>query len=878
MISFLVALIASPLLIFAANSFAGNMLPCVSEFYPSAKQHCRLDVRHIEGSGIGYNKGYTTFEGFFATSPNQDQFMPFLDLRGHVFNNGKFASNVGLGFRKSTDCHVFGLNTYYDYRKTKQINYNQIGFGAEALGLKWDLRVNGYLPVGKKSVQLGETAFAGFAGHNLLVLQNQQFAMKGFNAELGYHLNRPTCGDFYFAVGPYHFTQANDPKVWGGKARLVYRYKDYVTLELSDSYDNYFHNKFQCQLTLSLPLGREPEVDSQSYQPCRANKAILSRMVQPVDRQEIVVQADKKQNVAAINPATGAPFYFVFVNNTSHSQGTYESPYPTLIQAQANSKPNDVIYVYPGDGTTTGMDAGITLQLNQKFWGSGTSHALSTLQGNVIIPAQTSTNPTITNIPLDGNAITLAAINKISGFTITGAGGNGIFGTNLENIEIENCTISNSFADHIHLEYSSANSSTVLDQLTLTNCQLDAIYIDSTSNTNTCTINACTITGSDVYTVNGTFANQAIFNLTNNNLDSNVNNCIINFNGPGTLTASNNVFSNTTSVSSPPLIVTTGTSPLLATITNNTFSDNTCSAINLILNDNSLATLNITNNFFYRNNTGSVGTGFGSAIFINPNNTTLSNCQLNLANNQFTDNASNSLYCANGSYNSFNITATDNNSTNNHGGGYVFASDTNSFTLNASNNTIANGQDNGIATIGLMTTANINISNNQITGNAGGANGISISHSGTTLDLTVNNNNISNNDSTGILMYSSPGIDNVILEINDNLINNNQNTGTNAAGGIDLEQYINLSGSITNNTLAGNTNYDLYVGSTLTTPTVCLNLSGNTSQTDYALANNAGTFNLAPCNVDSVNIGTINTFGDPITPVQSCPGAAACSP
>ena len=58
--------------------------------------------------------------------------------------------------------------------------------------------------------------------------------------------------------------------------------------------------------------------------------AIVSRMVQPVGREEIIVVGKKNQNPPAIDPATGQPYFFVFVNNTSSSDGTYESPYPTL--------------------------------------------------------------------------------------------------------------------------------------------------------------------------------------------------------------------------------------------------------------------------------------------------------------------------------------------------------------------------------------------------------------------------------------------------------------------------------------------------------------------------------------------------------------------
>ena len=137
------------------------------------------------------------------------------------------------------------------------------------------------------------------------------------------------------------------------------------------------------------------------------------------------------------------PYFFVFVDNTSSSNGTYESPYHSLAQAQDNSSPNDIIYVFPGDGTTTGMDSGISLQANQKFWGSGISHSIQTSEGTISIPAQSSSSPTITNtnIDTDGNAITLATNNAISGFTITSAINDAIYGTDPQSLEVSSCTI-----------------------------------------------------------------------------------------------------------------------------------------------------------------------------------------------------------------------------------------------------------------------------------------------------------------------------------------------------------------------------------------------------------------------------------------------------
>jgi len=51
----------------------------------------RVTVRHIEANGVGYDQGYTTLEGFFTTPSHLDsEWVPFLDLRGHIFINPRY--------------------------------------------------------------------------------------------------------------------------------------------------------------------------------------------------------------------------------------------------------------------------------------------------------------------------------------------------------------------------------------------------------------------------------------------------------------------------------------------------------------------------------------------------------------------------------------------------------------------------------------------------------------------------------------------------------------------------------------------------------------------------------------------------------------------
>jgi|JI9StandDraft_1071089.scaffolds.fasta_scaffold10828_5 hypothetical protein len=145
----------------------------------SADSPYRVTARHIEAKGIGYKEGYTTLEGFFALANRWDDWTPFLDLRGHIFNNGRFALNAGIGARYLGDTRILGLNGYYDYRSTKRQDYNQVALGLESLGELWDFRINGYLPLGKKESSKYDLEFYQFQGNTSAATGTYTFQQQG---------------------------------------------------------------------------------------------------------------------------------------------------------------------------------------------------------------------------------------------------------------------------------------------------------------------------------------------------------------------------------------------------------------------------------------------------------------------------------------------------------------------------------------------------------------------------------------------------------------------------------------------------------------------------------------------------------------------------
>src|SRR4051812_5900552 len=199
---------------------------CLSPYH-----EMHASIRHNEARGIGYKDGYTTLEAFGIYDGWGSGFMPFVDLRGHIFNNGYLAGNVGIGERTlfTSINHTLGSYLYYDVRRVGHgLTVNQLSPGIELVGERMEYRINGYFPLGKqKSPEYGFD-FDKFKGNSIILKAKQSQAMLGFDAEVGAHIPQNITYDVYVAAGPYYFHSSN-AAAWGGRARVLGRYKEYVS-------------------------------------------------------------------------------------------------------------------------------------------------------------------------------------------------------------------------------------------------------------------------------------------------------------------------------------------------------------------------------------------------------------------------------------------------------------------------------------------------------------------------------------------------------------------------------------------------------------------------------------------------------------------------
>lgn len=249
----------------------------------------RIALRHIQGwgDGIGFGTNYSTLEIFCAPDYRFGHFLPFLDLRGHRFDNNLYAASAGFGVRylpgRDCFCEMMGLNAYYDFRQGFLGNYNQVGAGIEMLGARWDLRANVYVPFGstkhKKSC-----CFNNFDGDFFICHRRCEFANYAFNAEFGYLFIRTCDFLFYWAAGPYYLTRRCDDNTLGVKARVRPQYKDYFALDVSYSYDPVYKTVWQAEIILNFPLYQISSSRNQKNRCCLSDRQIY----QPVERFEVM--------------------------------------------------------------------------------------------------------------------------------------------------------------------------------------------------------------------------------------------------------------------------------------------------------------------------------------------------------------------------------------------------------------------------------------------------------------------------------------------------------------------------------------------------------------------------------------------------------------
>jgi hypothetical protein len=365
-----------------------------------------LQVRHRESGGVGYSQGYTSGDYFLTAQWTKLELL--FNLRGHLFNDGFFAGNGGIGLRYSLkdDHYRLGANVFYDCRDSSHLFANQISAGLEFLSHHFDIRANGYLPI-VKTTSFEEKKFQNFSGHYALIQGKLHAALPCIEGEVGI----PFYKRWYVAVGTYYLFRESHRHLstgnaWGAKLHADVSLGHYLGLGMALTHDHIFNTRLQGVVSLNIPLGK------------RTKKPYTSRDLGqvPIMRNEIIpLQTERKsRTLLTQSSSSNSPVRFLFVSNTAASgDGSFEKPFASLKEAEEHSKPGDVIYVFPGDGTPRHMDEGIVLKNDQILASAGAPLNV----GEVNIPAATpGAAPAMTNVQSNQPVVTNPGRSRLNDF------------------------------------------------------------------------------------------------------------------------------------------------------------------------------------------------------------------------------------------------------------------------------------------------------------------------------------------------------------------------------------------------------------------------------------------------------------------------------
>src|SRR5262249_47225369 len=128
---------------------------------------------------------------------------------------------------------------------------------------------------------------------------------------------------------------------------------------------------------------------------------------------------------ATVNLTLVGRVWYVLNNVASTGNGQSQSPFKTLTEAVAASTAGtsatatDTIYVYAGDGTTTGLNTASTLKAFQQFIGQGAALVVNGI-----------TLKTAGSFTQIGNTITLASNSVVNGIDLTTGANTALIGPN----------------------------------------------------------------------------------------------------------------------------------------------------------------------------------------------------------------------------------------------------------------------------------------------------------------------------------------------------------------------------------------------------------------------------------------------------------------
>ncbi len=525
----------------------------------------------------------------------------FLDARGKLFEEDVQEANLALGYRQMMPSGWnLGLWAGWDIRDSEADNtFHQVSVGLEALSERFDVRVNGYVPVTEPKGSPG-LAEVFLRGNNILMIGGEEVPLYGVDGEVGVLLfggtrrgglkGAPVPGKRHelraYAGGFWFDADEALEEVAGPKGRLEYRINDVIsslpgsrlTIESELSYDEVRDTKFEIGARLRIPFGARGS-DALSRHAALSGQEL--RMIEGLERDtDIVTTQSKEENV--LDTLTGVNFDEVgFVNGGGDVQGTLDANGPNSLVILNGGTTNGSVTVGPGQtlqgGASTIQVTGVKSGTTANFKAPGAKPFLTQILDQAVVTVDNNTH--LAGLRLTGagsgsglfdNDGIVPITDGVSNVAITGTmimdvGGDGIeFNDNHNKVVITNTSIQN--AGRTGIRFTNDNSNIQIAHTLIDNTGTEGIlFVENNSNV--------TVSGN---TISNTGNGAVLFTNFNSNVTlssntiSNTGSDGIRFGGGNSATITGNTL---TDIRNDAIDVG-GAAPNTLTITDNTFAGN----------------------------------------------------------------------------------------------------------------------------------------------------------------------------------------------------------------------------------------------------------------------------------------------------------------
>ena len=476
----------------------------------------------LADNGLGYSGAYATLGA--KTRIFQDYFDGRWLVEGQAnvaLEDGGFFGNIGLSRVVSIDSAGadIALGLWFDRDSSGPSDFNHtmdaVGISGSIKTQNFDLIGNGYLPIGTSDFSLGDpTGVDCFLNHSIVLQAGIDSALQGFDATLRLRPYYLSMFNGTFDIGGYSYGSDLVPDFNGVRVRLGGQPFGNGIVGLEVNHDDRFNT------TAALSLGWQFGGRGNSFESSR-----IGRDLEKTQRNDHVARFNQEL-ILARHPDTNDPYlvYHVDNNQLATGDGTFDSPFLTLKEAEAAASENSIIFVNFGDGTDTGMDEGIILQDGQQLLANGTAHTINVQNGGTfqLCNDLNGLAPTISNDL--GAVVTLADGNTVRGFNIDASGATfGIFsnGTSRDSVNtIENNTIDGALIHGISVNF--GRGAWNFANNTITGSATDGIHIENSSHpSGTFAFDDNTITGNGRDGIHMLDFDGRVFRFRNNVVNNN---------------------------------------------------------------------------------------------------------------------------------------------------------------------------------------------------------------------------------------------------------------------------------------------------------------------------------------------------------------------